>query len=268
MKKLALATGFALALTAGSALAADLPSRKGPPVYVPPAPVLSWTGIYGGVNIGYGFASNGGNIAGGDTASAIAWGYPSPGVDGVLGGAQIGYNYQFYNSFLVGLEADIQGGDLGGGSSVGAFGAVNRGVLSTRERIEWFGTVRGRLGYLVTPTILLYGTGGFAYADGSTRVSLLTSNGFTGQGAESGSRTGWTAGGGLEWMFLPNWSAKVEYLYTDISSDRGLVGPEFTGAVFGNAFSQTATNPRFHTVRAGLNWHFNPFAAAPIVAKY
>ena len=276
MKKLAVATGFALALTAGSAFAADLPSRKGPPVYVPPAPVLSWNGLYGGVNIGYGFGASGGSISGGDTASAIGWSYPTPSVDGVLGGAQIGYNYQFNNSFLVGLEADIQGADLGGGVYSGGFatgvgrGAVT-GSLAVRERLEWFGTVRARLGYLVTPTLLLYGTGGFAYGEGSTRVSYADTNGFSAQGSDSGSRTGYTAGGGVEWLFLPNWSAKVEYLYVDLSSDRRIVGPEFSAGgagLFGNAIAQGGSNVRFHTVRAGLNWHFNPFAPAPIVAKY
>jgi outer membrane immunogenic protein len=271
MKKLAVATGFALALTAGSAIAADLPSRKSPPVYVPPAPVLSWTGFYAGVNIGYGFNASGSNVTGADTAAGTVWSYGTPGVSGVLGGGQLGYNWQFPNNFLVGVEADWQGADLSGGRYGFGVGPGTVSSLYSRERIEWFGTLRGRAGYLFTPALLLYVTGGFAYGDGSTRTTIATSNAFTGQGAESSGRYGFSAGGGLEWMFLPNWSAKVEYLYTDMSGDRRLVGPQFGGGgapAFGNGFTQTASNPAFHTVRAGLNWHFNPFAPAPIVAKY
>ena len=81
--------------------------------------------------------------------------------------------------------------------------AVNA-VGSANANLSWFGTVRGRLGYLITPTLLIYGTGGFAYGQ-------VDAWGF------SSTHTGWTAGGGVEWMFAPHWSAKVEYLYVNLS---------------------------------------------------
>ena len=90
---------------------------------------------------------------------------------------------------------------------------------ATSDKLDWFGTVRGRLGFLATPTFLLYGTGGLAYG----RVASATVNSFTATpdiytGSTSTTRAGWTAGAGGEWMFAPNWSAKAEYLYVDLGT--------------------------------------------------
>ncbi|WP_442756839.1 outer membrane protein [Methylocystis sp. JAN1] len=270
MKKLALIAAASFA--AGSAFAADLPSRKEAPVYVPPPPLLTWTGFYAGVNIGGGWSANSvnpnslapyannvtgaitflpGNVSGGNTAG------------GVIGGGQIGYNYQI-GAFLVGVETDFQGSSMnsggannfavypGDGGALGPLGSLwvpltsggNNGVA-----LNWFGTVRGRAGYLITPTLLAYATGGFAYGGLSANV-----NGY------SNTRTGWTVGGGGEWMFLPNWSAKVEYLYTDLS------GGGSTGT-FGWNWGYHR-HPSYHVVRAGVNYHFNWGSPAPVVAKY
>lgn len=193
-----------------SAFAADLPTQKAPPAPPPPL-AFSWTGIYAGASLGGSFGVNAGS--------------------GVTGGGQIGYNYQFSPLLIAGVEADIQGSSLRWGG----------------RSIDYFGTVRGRVGFTpVIPQILLYGTGGFAYAQVRYAGGALTDN-----------RTGWTAGGGLEWAFLPNWSARVEYLYTDIST-QGLVANQFLNRRLGPT--------RYNTVRAALNYHFNVFPPAPILA--
>jgi outer membrane immunogenic protein len=277
MKKALLpATAVALAFFAGSALAADLPSQKGPPpAYLPPPPLMTWNGFYAGVNVGYGFSGSNGSVNGFETGpvgfTGEAWSYPQPNLNGVIGGGQIGYNWQFANSFVAGIEADIQGADLSGASSgvstLDSTGSYLAG-LATRQRLDWFGTVRGRLGYLFTPTLLVYGTAGFAYGQGSSHFAYADTTGSVAAGFESDTRTGWTAGGGLEWMFAPNWSAKVEYLYTDLGRGQGFAAPEFAaGALNGFAVTQSPVQNRFHTVRAGLNYHFN-WGAAPVVAKY
>ena len=119
--------------------------------------------------------------------------------------------------------------------------------------LDWFGTVRGRAGGTLASNLLLYGTGGFAYAD----VSRV------GWGANgSVLQTGWAAGGGAEWMFMPNWSAKAEYLYAQVSG--GSAGWSDT-LLFSlkNSTTQTAWN----AVRAGVNYHFN-WGASPVVAKF
>ena len=258
MKKTLLsATALALAISVGSAVAADLPSMKGPPVYVPPPPPPMWTGFYVGINLGGGWRANSDNQNDPLLLAAILPGFNplllgaannnNSNNGGVVGGGQIGYNYQFSNSFVVGLETDFQGTSLGGHG--GGNGNTLFPFLSNAgPQLPWFGTVRPRLGFLVTPTLLVYGTGGFAY--GEVNFPNL---GF------SNVRTGWTAGGGLEWMFIPNWSAKLEYLFVDLSSGG-------TTGLFGFQFG-SHRHPEINVVRAGLNYHFN-WGAAPVVAKY
>ena len=242
MKKILFAvSAVALALSAGSAFAADLPSRKEAPVYVPPPPPPPmWTGFYVGLNIGGGWAANGGNNSYlpycrhdvtriGSTpfpgASPNLFFLPGGGTTGnntggVVGGGQVGYNFQFGNPFVIGAEADIQGTSITGGNQGNfawpvspapirgsATGLLTPLVTGNGGNISlpWFGTVRGRAGYLITPTLLLYGTAGFAYGG----VEAFR---------RSNTSTGWTAGGGVEWLFAPHWSAKVEYLYVDLAS--------------------------------------------------
>ncbi|BAT60475.1 hypothetical protein GJW-30_1_03018 [Variibacter gotjawalensis] len=165
MKKILLVA--MLATTAFTpAIAADL----GRPVYKAPAavavPVTAWNGFYVGGNIGYG------------------WGRFD--ADGVTGGGQIGYNFQFSPNFVFGLEADVQGAD------------IKSGAVTT----NLWGTVRGRVGYAFD-NALVYGTGGYAWG----RTEL---------GALKDTRSGYAVGGGLEYAFAPNWSTKVEYLYVDL----------------------------------------------------
>ncbi len=237
MKRLLSAASLiALALSAGSALAADLPNRKDAPVYVPPPPPATWAGLYAGANIGGGWGAGSGdsnywNLYGGNG------GVTNRLNGGVLGGSQVGYNFSLTPLFLVGLETDFQGTSMASGFGNGA--------------LDWFGTVRGRVGVTLMPTLLIYGTGGFAYGE----VRSDWRNG-------SAIQTGWTAGGGVEWMFMPNWSAKLEYLYTDISG--GNVNAFNAGLGINNVNNHT----RWNTVRAGVNYHFNFGAPAPVLAKY
>jgi outer membrane immunogenic protein len=271
MKKFGLlAVASIAALVAGGALAADLPSRKAAPAYVPPPPPPPmWTGFYAGLNLGGGWSANSINNAQLSPYASTVNGqiYLLPGnnqggsnAGGVVGGGQIGYNYQFGNSFLVGVEADIQGTSMNSSSGNSNFalypdpGFAGNYLVSLAPAgnpgisLNWFGTVRGRAGFLITPTLLLYGTGGFAYGG--------VSGGFTNY---SNTRTGWTAGGGVEWMFMPNWSAKAEYLYTDLNSGGQQVGWFQTGY---------HRHPQFNIVRAGVNYHFNFGGGAPVLAKY
>jgi len=206
---------------------------------------------------------------------------------GFIGGGQIGYNWQFGNSFLVGVEADIQG--VAGsnsaaniGAAVGVPGFPNTVVqaATVRKSLDYLGTVRGRLGFLFTPTLLVYGTGGLAYGGvtGNTAIAQFlvppaaVTPAWFGAGAYSNTRVGWTAGGGLEWMFAPNWSAKVEYLYYDLGNVNYAVSPLVTGAAAATPFTINAVQSRTrydgHIVRAGLNYHFNWGAPAPVYAKY
>jgi outer membrane immunogenic protein len=249
---------FGLAISTGSAMAADLPYRKeAPPVYLAPAPVATWTGFYAGLNIGGGWSSNGGNDSylpyadttypigstPGGTATPNLFFLPGGGTTasntgGVVGGGQIGYNYQF-NSFVIGAETDFQGTSITGGHQGNYAGLYDSPYVNSNT---------GRVGYLLTPTLLLYGTGGFAYG-GVTAFQ------------RSNTSTGWTAGGGIEWQFAPHWSAKLEYLYVDLASS-GIYGA-YTGWELGNNH-----HPEINVVRLGVNYLFNFAPSAPVVAKY
>jgi outer membrane immunogenic protein len=248
MKKLFTALAVMATLTAAPVKAADLPSIKAPPpVYVPPA--FTWTGFYAGLNIGGGWLDGrsdsffgGGNDRG-----------------GVVGGGQIGFNYQLSPLFVVGLETDFQGTSIGSGSNNNNFFffAGNGFGAFDVPRVEWFGTVRGRLG--VTPFgshILVYGTGGFAY--GEVRRTFF--DGFGAFGSGNDVQTGWTAGGGVEWAFTQNWTVKVEYLHTELERNND------NGFFLNTAFLRRHT--RFETVRLGVNYLFNWGAPAPVLAKF
>lgn len=231
MKNLLLA-GLAAGAWSSCALAADLgpynPPR-GEPVYEPirERGAWNWQGLYFGLNAGYGWGNdNSANYSGlgGDSGSL------SP--SGWFGGGQLGYNAQF-NWLVLGLEADLQGADISDQS------VLDSGFTNVQTDVDWFSTVRGRIGYAAGPT-LIYFTGGWAFADLN---QSLTSGGASMSKDEIAS--GYTLGGGLEWQFAPNWSLKTEYLYVDLG-EQTLTGP---------AGSYT-TDTDFHTVRAGVNFHF------------
>lgn len=219
MKKYLLASVAALGIiAAGAASAADLPSRKGPvaaPVYIPP--VFTWTGFYVGANAGYGW----GNV---NTNGGVAITNTGD-LDGFVGGAQVGYNYQM-GQFVLGLEADIQGADLSTGDKLGGLPV----------KTDYFGTVRARAG-IAFDRFMPYVTGGWAYGNVKTSVPAL---GFSNDSSHTG---GWALGGGLEYAITNNLIAGVEYLYVDLGDKRILN----TGDKVGTDFS---------VVRARLSYKF------------
>jgi outer membrane immunogenic protein len=160
---------------------------------------------------------------------------------GVIGGGQIGYNWQFAPTWIAGLETDIQGSGMKNrrdclipcGAGVLTlntipfnFFPVTFSAFSEEHKIDWFGTVRGRFGYAAGP-VLVYATGGLAYGEvkrsgnvvGQTNFVLGgTVNSFAGSYSASSTKAGWTLGGGVEGQLTRNWSVKAEYLYMDLGS--------------------------------------------------
>jgi len=339
MKKYLLVSLAALAATSVvSASAADLPSRKAAPFYAPPA--ASWTGFYAGLNAGYGWGTNNNTytslwnsgswadyeISSGTNSDAGpivggAFGTNRMGMtqSGFIGGAQFGYNFQWKQNFVIGFETDIQGSGMRGGSNAyGVFGGGSDGGLlgltsewgnqqglsgsAVSAGLDYFGTARGRIGYLMTPSLLIYGTGGLAYGgawanattNGAANTAVIwtglfgggsysVNQIFVGGGRASALLVGYSAGGGAEWMFMPNWSLKFEGLYYSLGnlnvSTTALAPPAFgapgTGenigymAYAGLGFLGGATSVNYQGViaRAGVNHHFN-WGTAPVVASY
>jgi outer membrane immunogenic protein len=241
----------ALATCGAGALAGN--SAVTPP-YHAPAPVFDpWMGWYAGANIGgsWGRSRSDFGISGFATSISAS---DSVTPDGVIGGGQLGYNWRLDPNWLIGAEADIQAS--GEKASGGRFDTVDfEGVTTNYEtKIEWFGTVRGRLGYVFDRRILLYATGGLAYGRVSISgtstdtfgIATLSSTAFS----NSNVNTGWTAGGGVEAMgWDPRWTWKVEYLYLDLGT---------LDAAVSSQFIKTHSTSKFtdHVVRGGLNFHF------------
>ncbi len=222
--KRALLAGVALSvLGAIQAMAADLPNRRvaPAPAYIPP-PIFSWTGFYVGVNGGGAFSDF---TKGGKTA----FGSPS---GGMVGGTA-GYNQQ-YGHLVVGVEGDIDWADVSNKKTLA-------GPVYTKGSLDAFGTVRGRVGYAMD-RVLLFGTAG--YAGGEVKTSLTdvpNGLGFS----DSSYRNGWVAGGGVEYAFTNNISAKAEYLYSQLESKSLFSAPDTTKA-----------GMNLSVVRAGVNYKF------------
>jgi outer membrane immunogenic protein len=216
MKKVLLATVALVALGMAPAVAADLAARTYTKAPVA-APLPTWAGFYIGAMGGY---------ASEDTSNFA--------LKGGFGGGTVGYNWQT-GMYVFGIEADAAGADIS--TSLGI-----PGLVSADDKIRALGTVRGRVG-VTFQQVLFYGTGGFAWADERVSASALGVS-----ISDTKTRTGWTAGGGVEWMFAPHWSVKGEYLYRSFGSENF-----FAGTIPGGIDSGTLN---IHSGQVGVNYHF------------
>lgn len=244
-----------------------------------------WSGAYAGISIGYGWESTDATFTGNDPAMNFALiglaGSPitSANVDskGALGGVTIGYNWQVQRSWLLGAEVDFNWSDLDGkGCTTCRIIGPLTTTVGVRQEIDWFGTVRGRLGWLPTEQLLLYATGGLAYgrvqesaelslnfvgapALGGFSFSCTTANVPCVVGSSSRTGIGWTLGGGAEYALTSNISIKTEYLYVNIGHEN-LTSTALATAAAPNANRSSFTthfgDVEVHTVKAGLNLKF------------
>ncbi|GLK71004.1 porin family protein [Ancylobacter dichloromethanicus] len=247
--------GLAGAALAVPAFAADMayPVKAAPIAYVP---VFTWTGVYLGGNVGYGWGDGSapwGNYlayyyGGWDSAALSGGSDPS----GWSGGVQIGYNYQLENNVVLGIEADFNFGALedklsytaadGGDPTFQDFGSIT-------SKIEAFGTVRGRVGYAMD-RFLPYFTGGLAWANvkvdenWTSYVDGAYIPGLSGTASRSETLWGWTIGGGVEYAVTDNWTVKAEYLYADL------------GDINWDGAANTKIDMTMQTLKAGVNYKF------------
>lgn len=268
------------------AFAADLPADKSPAS--PPPPSFTWTGLYLGFSFAHTWTGsdpivvNSTNIFDATSGFGLASGFGANGstgarLNGFMSGGQLGYNWQFSEKFVAGLEADIQGAGVGGGggfATVVPASANNYAVTSAtlNRNLEYLGTLRGRLGYAVTPRVLIYATGGLAYGGANQTFTmsqeLVLSTLFSKPATvdQYSNLVGWTAGGGGEVAVTDQLSAKLEYVYFNLGKLNSMnwsYNPlAFTNLVTGGpvqlANSTNATN-RYsgHVLRAGLNYRFD-----------
>lgn len=241
MKKLVFALTAVAAFT-GSALAADLPARtytKAPPMV---AAVSTWSGCYVGGNVGAGWSNT--RVTDEIDGSPIAQLKDTA----VVGGGQIGCDYQFAGNWVIGVQGMIDASGLKADTTSPVLAP-----LTLHGSIPWFATATARIGYAVAPDWLLYAKGGAAWT--RTKSSLL----FEGVVVDAAnfSQDGWTAGAGVEWKIAPNWSVFGEYNYLGFS-DKVVISD--SGANLGRVHQDV------QTVQVGLNYRFN--WGGPVVARY
>lgn len=225
------------ATTASAADVAQWPSIS--PLY---GPAVNWTGLYVGINGGYGLANA--------TASGSIPGFnvsASQDLSGAIGGGQVGFNWQT-GATVLGIEADIQASGVEKDTVVCPASTCGGVDFTLRNKVPWFATVRGRVG-LAVERFLLYATGGLAYTHLTSALSIPAAGATVDLATWSSTRAAWTAGAGIEFQVSRNWSTKLEYLYLDTGSFQTSV----------SALGVTL-NPTLHVseqiIRAGLNYRF------------
>jgi outer membrane immunogenic protein len=240
--------------TLGPAAAADLPATM--VTKAPPAPPgLNWTGFYGGVNVGGSWGHQRVSLDNAATGARLLTNSPS--LNGAIGGGQIGYNWQPANRpWVFGVEADIQGSGQKSDGSFFVAGLAAPGIVVLpgdnivyQDRLDWFGTLRGRIGWAMgeRSNWLPYITGGLAYGQG-TISGNGTAGGIPVAFNTTSTYAGWVLGGGVEWAFWDRWSAKAEYFYVDFGRGPAIPLTPMLNINAGRMIDNIG--------RVGVNYHF------------
>jgi outer membrane immunogenic protein len=207
-----------------AAHAADIARRPAMPTKAPAyEPPFTWSGAYLGINGGWGFGHS--------TWDVLGIGSTDFNINGGVVGGTLGYNWQM-GAMVLGLEGDLDWSDIKGST---ANAVCVGGICETRN--NWLATTRGRVGYAFG-RMMPYITGGAAFGDVKSSTAL---------GSETETRVGWTLGGGVEAAIVGPWSAKVEYLYSDLGK------ANCSAATCGTS---TDVDFRSNLVRGGINYHF------------
>ncbi len=251
----------------------------------------SWTGFYIGANAGYLWSSN--NIVKNEGKPGFANSLFLPGSqvmssslallgtkhlfnssNGFIGGGQIGYNSQFSDNLVIGIDTDLDAIGQSNGTTTSThfvstpqLGTQTADIVNTKK-LNYLGLLKGRLGVLVSPSFLIYGAGAFAYGEGSLKTSYSVTNTnpvflpFYEEVNVSKTLTGWAVGGGAEWLFSPSWSMKAEYIFYRLGplhSHLNLTQNTNTTPPTPFARAEVESEARFteNTVRVGINYFFS-----------
>ncbi len=282
------AAALGVLAVASQAYAADIYSGGGlkdVPVAPPPPPL--WTGFYAGIHLGAAWVDHNNDhntffdnclkgCGSNNDPVSVGTDFDNKGNNEAtaFGGGQFGYNWMPYGwtSVVLGLEVDIDG--VGGNNERTAFantydatGTTLTGINAVTVKTEggFAGDVTGRLGWTWGPA-MIYAKGGFAWLESklSVRASTFDVGGAGGLATANWSNdntlTGWTVGGGVEWLLSPNWSVKVEYLHFDFNGDNHNWSPTFNDTNFNNSWN-FKNDITVDTVKLGVNYHLNSYQA-------
>ena len=217
----------AVALFATGAMAADLPSYEAPPMVAPVPDNFSWTGFYAGLQAGYSWGDLESNVFIGNNADEEF------DADGVVGGIFLGYNFGFTDTFVLGIEGDFEGTGIETDDDDDL-------AVDYNAEVNWQASIRGRAGFAVD-RLLVYGTGGIAFADFDTE---LDDGGD--EDDDGATEVGWTAGAGVDYAFTDNIFVRGEYRYADFA-DFNDDEDDARGDV---------QDLESHTIRAGVGFKF------------
>jgi outer membrane immunogenic protein len=254
-----------VALAASTAAdAADMPVKY----KAPPPVVLSWTGCYVGAHVGGGWIRDEETNVG--TINSANFPFGTVRVNsgsGAIGGVQAGCNYQVVPAWLVGVEGDFAWTGIRETSDT--FGVVNPAVVNHVDaKVKWLSDIALRVGFIAGERLLIYGKGGAAWMrDDGTSVTTGAGGVVDTIVTRSSTRLGFMVGVGGEYMFAPNWTAKIEYDYFDFGKQTlssfvafGANAPVVTGVTL-----LRDHDTQVHTLKVGINYLFG---AAPVVARY
>lgn len=215
------------------------------PAFAAAPAAINWTGCYAGGNVGYGRQYNHpfDNVAPGSVQDGTG--------QGAVGGAQVGCDYRFANSWLVGAQGMFDGAGIDDNHALLSGGGTEKLGFNT----EWLATLTGRVGATVLPQVLLYAKGGLAmvhinYSDADATAPYAYE--------ADALRRGWIAGGGAEYAFQPNWSVLLEYNYIDFGS-RNITTNKTLGSGGFPALYSYRESHNLQTILIGLNYHFISF---------
>jgi outer membrane immunogenic protein len=265
-RKLLLASLGALALTGPVGLAADLGAPPPPPPYLPPPPLFTWTGIYVGGQVGYAWGAGNFNGSGFDPLTgAFVVNNLGSRPNGVIGGAHLGYHYQF-NQFVLGVEGSVDGTSLSNTAVLALPVAFGGSTLTARSTADVQGSIRGKAG-IAWDRVMIYGTGGVAFGGFNNHLTLIAPAfipPFFATADIAHTRTGWTAGGGLEFAVTNNWWIYGEYRFSDFGTIRNGALSNVPAGVFFNSSRRLQENQ----VQGGFSYKFDTYAPLPVVSKY
>ena len=248
MKKFLIGAVALITLTGTAASAADLPARTYTKAPSMPAAIYNWTGFYIGGHIGGDWRNNNNTVFGNNNNGTF--------IAGVQGGA----DYQFAQSWVIGVEANYSFKVSNNNNNNNGFAFVapgGAGLVTNNSNNRGLGSVTGRAGWTWGPG-LLYVKGGYGFRDNGSNIGVTVA-GVPVPFTYNRRQDGYTVGGGLEYMFTQNWSGKLEYQYFNFGRSQFIAGPVALVAL-GSYRSDE------HTFKAGLNYRFN--WGGPVVAKY
>ena len=262
IKSALLATSVALAFSSG-AFAADM--RAPGPVYkAPPAPMAApyynWSGLYIGGHLGYAWQDTDTTAVTGSATFPVGFGFASARSEGGLGGGQVGYNYQF-GYFVLGGEAQFSWANLESNTRSNSPTIAGR-FTESHGSTDWITTAAARFGVAIQNSLLYGKVGGAWAATDSFSETFTGGNQLIATTTGSAKRHGWVAGAGIEYGFAPGWSAKIEYNYIDLGTDRQ-ERTQVNTAAFGGATSTTLrdVDTQISLVKVGINYRLNFFGS-------